>query len=220
MFVARCFVLQSGLISIWHNCWFRDSGMKKIFLITGLLFNLGLFAQEKIDIWHIAVLHIEHQDTTYMMNLPEVVITGRAAGRFRAKIRRYNRLVRHVKKVYPYAKLAAAKMKEYEKEVLAAGSEAEKKRRMKNAEIALKNQFQDDIKKLTFKQGVILIKLIDRETGSTSYDIIKELRGSFNAILWQTVAKIFGYSLRTKYEPYGRDKDIEDIVRKIEKGEL
>ncbi len=194
--------------------------MKKILLITGLLFNLGLFAQEKIDIWHIAVLHIEHQDTTYMMNLPEVVITGRAAGRFRAKIRRYNRLVRHVKKVYPYAKLAAAKMKEYEKEVLAAGSEAEKKRRMKNAEIALKNQFQDDIKKLTFKQGVILIKLIDRETGSTSYDIIKELRGSFNAILWQTVAKIFGYSLRMKYEPYGRDKDIEDIVRKIEKGEL
>ncbi len=189
-------------------------------MIAGILFSLGLSAQEKVDIWHLAVLQIDGQDTTYMMNLPEVIVTGRATGRFRAKIRRYNRLVRYVKKVYPYAKLAAAKMKEYEKEVLAAGSEAEKKRRMKKAEIALKNQFQDDIKKLTFKQGVILIKLIDRETGSTSYDIIKELRGSFNAILWQTVAKIFGYSLRMKYEPYGRDRDIEDIVRKIERGEL
>ncbi|NLI24406.1 MAG: DUF4294 domain-containing protein, partial [Bacteroidales bacterium] len=69
-------------------------------------------------------------------------------------------------------------------------------------------------------QGKLLIKLIDRETGKTSYTLVKELRGSFQAAFWQTVAVIFGSSLKVKYDPQGKDAEIEKIVRKIELGYL
>jgi hypothetical protein len=195
--------------------------MKKIVIFIGLIISVsGIFAQNTIDEWKIAILKIENSDTLYLMNLPTVTIATRAPRHIRKQIKKYNRLVRYVKKVYPYAKLAANKMKEYEQVILSAENEADKRKKMKEAELALKNQFQDDIQKLTFKQGVILIKLIDRETGNSSYEIIKELRGGLSAFVWQTVAKIFGYSLKVKYDPYGEDKEIEGIVQRIERGEI
>ena len=73
---------------------------------------------------------------------------------------------------------------------------------------------------MTYSQGKILIKLIYRETGNSSYDIVKELRGSFSAFIWQTVARIFGYNLKTTYDPAGEDQAIERIVLMIEAGTI
>ena len=73
---------------------------------------------------------------------------------------------------------------------------------------------------MTQSQGRLLIKLIDRQTGQTSYDLVKTLRGSFEAWLWQGVAKLFGNDLKTDYDPQGDDVLVESIVRRIENREL
>jgi hypothetical protein len=73
---------------------------------------------------------------------------------------------------------------------------------------------------MTILQGRILVKLIDRETGHTSYDLVKQLRGSFQAWMWQGVAQLFGNDLKGEYDPQGDDRVIESIVRRIENGEL
>jgi hypothetical protein len=128
------------------------------------------------------------------------------------------RLINNVKKVYPYAKLAAAKMKYYDQLAQKAPNEREKNRINKQAEEDLKNQFEADIKSMTRSQGKLLIKLIDRETGKTSYEIIKLSRGSFRAIFWQSMGSFFGMDLKEKYDKEGDDATIERIVQLIEKG--
>jgi len=91
---------------------------------------------------------------------------------------------------------------------------------MKEAEKQLRKQFQKDVENLTFSQGIILLKLVDRETGKTTYKIVDELRGSLRAFFYQTIARMFGMNLKSHYDPKGKDKDIERIVRMIESGEL
>ena len=86
---------------------------------------------------------------------------------------------------------------------------------MKGVEKQLRKEFQKEIENLTFSQGIILIKLVDRETGKTSYKIINDLRGRMRAFACQAIAKLFKYDLKTQYDPNGTDKEIEKIVRLI-----
>jgi hypothetical protein len=125
----------------------------------------------------------------------------------------------NVKIVYPYAILAAAKLKEYDR-ILAQMSESERSKYTKQMEDQLKSEFSDELKKLTVNQGKILIKLIDRETGKTTYSVVKELRGSFSAFMYQGVALMFSSNLKSEYDPLGDDKMIEDAIKLVESGEF
>ncbi len=138
----------------------------------------------------------------------------------RREERRWNRLVRNVKRVYPYAVIAGNKMNEYEQMLLEASTDRERRRLMKMAEDDLRAQFERDIRNLTFSQGRILIKLIDRQTGQTSYQIIREFRGTISAVFWQSIARIFTANLKDEYDPAGDDRLIEEIVIMIENGDL
>ena len=91
---------------------------------------------------------------------------------------------------------------------------------MKQAEKELKEQFEDDIKGLTHSQGILLIKLIDRETGESSFELIEEFRGKILAVFYQAIGKLFGYDLKMTYDPDGEDKEIEKIVLMIEAGQI
>jgi hypothetical protein len=133
---------------------------------------------------------------------------------------RYDRLVYNIKKVYPYAKLAGNKLREYRDSLEKIPSEKKRKEFIKKAEKELEAEFGNQIRDLTFNQGKILIKLIYRETGNSSYELVKDLRGGFSAFVWQTLAVIFGYDLKTKYDPEGDDKAIEFIVKAIDHGEI
>ena len=133
---------------------------------------------------------------------------------------RLNRLIRNVKKVYPYAKTAGALLRIYDARLEQAKNDAERKRIMKHAEQEIKERYGDSLKKLTFTQGIILIKLIDRETGNTSYGLLQQLRGKFTAFFYQAFARIWGYNLKTRYDPTGKDRKIEAIVKLIEAGKL
>lgn len=134
--------------------------------------------------------------------------------------RKLNRYVRNVKRVLPYAKLAGTKLHEYEAILLEAKSDKERRKIMKQAEKEIAEEYTDDLKDLTFSQGFILIKLIDRETGDTSYDLVQELRGKFTAFFYQAFARLWGFNLKTRYDPTGEDRQLETVVRMIEMGRL
>ena len=134
-----------------------------------------------------------------------------------AQKNKWNRLVRDVKITYPYAKLAGIKLKNYNR-LMDGKSEAEKKALMKKVERELKDEFGPKLSDLTMNQGQLLMKLIDRETGNTSYEIVKELRGSFSAFFWQGLAKIFSSDMKKRYDADGDDRKVEDIITLIEKG--
>jgi len=133
---------------------------------------------------------------------------------------KWDRLKYNVKKVYPYAILAAAKLKEYDNLLAKIPNENERKRYTKLAEKQLKDQFGEELKNLTMTQGRILIKLIDRETGKTTYNIVKDMRGSFSAFMWQGVAVLFSSNLKDEYDGQGEDKAIEEAITLIENGDF
>lgn len=162
----------------------------------------------------------ENGDTTLIVMLPEVEInlmnhyyeiTETAAGR---------RLVRNVKKAYPYAKLAGQKFHEYDTLLLAAKNDAERHRMMKQAEKEITDQYTEELKNLTLTQGAILIRLIDRETGDTSYKVLQELRGKVRALFYQGFARLWGYNLKTEFNPMLNEEDdkIETIVTLLDRG--
>jgi len=159
-------------------------------------------------------------DSIPSINLQEIeIISRRNSLSFWARWR-MNRLIYNVEVAYPYAKTAGILLKMYEKKLKNAKTDVQRKRIMKQAEQEIKKRYGPSLKKLTFMQGIILIKLIDRETGNTSYGLLQQLRGKFTAFFYQAFARLWGYNLKTRYDPKGKDRKIEAIVRLIEAGKL
>lgn len=178
-----------------------------------------LFAQEEqIDRTVVVRAMVEGSDTVPILELPEVIIYERRDFEYLYLKRRYRRMIYNVKKAYPYAQLAGVRLKELDDYLMTLQSEKEQKEYIDLAEKEIMNQFEKEVKKLTITQGIILVKLIDRETGRTSYQVIKELKGGFTAFFWQGIARIFGNNLKVEYDPLDQDKIIEDIVLGIEAG--
>lgn len=157
-------------------------------------------------------------DTTPVIPLKEVNVYALKVIKNKREARRFSRLVRNVKKVYPYAKIAGIKLDKYNDILLKTENERERRKIMKQAENEINEEFGKDLKKLNFSQGKILLKLIDRETENSSFKLVQDLRGKFQAFFWQTFARIFGYNLKVKYDPKGDDRHIEMIVKMIECG--
>lgn len=158
-------------------------------------------------------------DTIPVVSLPAAKATAKRVFKSKKERKKYYRLAYHVKKVLPYAKLAGKRMKEVEAEV-ATMDKRDRKRRMKELEKEIKRDYEGELTKLSFTQGRILIKLLDRETGSISYDIVKEFRGGFTAWFFQGIAKMFDYDLKSEYDAEGDDKMIEEVVLMVERGDL
>lgn len=159
-------------------------------------------------------------DTLPIIYLREITIFPPRVFTSKREAARYTKLIRKIKKVLPYAKLAKLKIMLIEIEMKKIPTEEGRKEFLKIAEKKLRADFEDEIKNMTMSEGRLLIKLIDRETGKTSYELIKQLKGSFNAFLYQQVARLFGENLKDEYDAKGEDKYIEEIVTKIENGEL
>lgn len=133
-------------------------------------------------------------------------------------MRKWRRLVIAVKKVYPIAQTAREKMQDMEDELSRLETKQEQREYIKGIYNEIKAEYTPVLKKMTRSQGRVLIKLIDRETEYTAYEILKEFRGGFVAGFWQTVGKIFGHDLKSGYDKDGEDKMIEQIVVYYEAG--
>lgn len=161
---------------------------------------------------------VEGSDTLPIFELPEVIVYERRDFEYLYLKRRYRRMIRNIKKAYPFAQIAGVKLKKLDDHLATLNNEKEQKAYINQAEKEIMDQFEKQVKRLTVTQGIILVKLIDRETGRTSYQVIKELKGGFTAFFWQGIARIFGNNLKTEYDPENQDKVMEDIVLGIEAG--
>lgn len=133
----------------------------------------------------------------------------------------YYRLVRNVKKVLPYAKLVKMTIFETEEYLMTIKDPKERQEQVNRVEASIKKQYYKKLKnELSYSQGKLLIKLVDRECGQTSYEIVKAFFGPLRAGIYQTFAGLFGASLKKRYDPKGRDRLIERVVLLVEAGQL
>jgi hypothetical protein len=163
---------------------------------------------------------IRNGDTIIVIQLREFEVVSKQIFKNKREEEQYQRLVHNVRRVYPYAKLAGQVYREYDSILAQETNERRKAQLMKQAERDIKKQFESELKKLTVTQGKILVKLLDRETSHSAFNLVRDLRNVFQAYLYQGIGRLFGYNLRTKYDPEGRDRDIENIVQLLERGHL
>ncbi|MFM9943600.1 MAG: DUF4294 domain-containing protein [Bacteroidia bacterium] len=128
---------------------------------------------------------------------------------------KYLRLVRNVKKTLPYAKLTAFKLQMIEDNLSQLKTKRARDKYIKQHEKALKKDFENQLENLSVTQGLLLMKLIHRETGQTTFEILKKYRGSAKAMMWQTFAKFYGSNTKGTYDPV-EDYQIEHIIRSLE----
>ncbi len=169
---------------------------------------------------YVARAEIINGDTVWVADLDEVYIFPEKTFENLRQQRRYNRLIMNVKKAYPWAKMAGQLMQDVNDHLATLPTEKEQDEYLKTVEKDLLDNYTEEMKKLTVTQGKILIKLVYRETGETSYEIVEIYRGKFTAFFWQALARLFGSNLKLGYDPYGEDRLIEEIVVQLEHGQL
>lgn len=125
---------------------------------------------------------------------------------------KYRRLRYNVLKVLPYARFAGQRYRQLERDLAVTPDKRKQKVLVKGCEKEVKDLFNSKIKDLSISQGEVLIKLIDRETGNSSYELAKQMKGNVSAFVFQSIARIFGHDLKNKYDP-DEDRDIEYIIR-------
>ena len=163
--------------------------------------------------------YVDNNDTIAIIDLKEVYIYAPYNFKNNREKIKYMKLVRDVKRTLPYAKLVYETLIETY-EYIQYMPEKEQQEHLKRMEKELFKQYKPELKKLTLSQGKLLIKLINRECNQSSYSIVKAFLGSFRAGFWNFFAGIFGASLKTEYDPDGKDAMIEKIVILVENGQI
>lgn len=184
-----------------------------------MLLPLTAGAQEKQE--KLMQYIVSGNDTTYVAELPAAKVYERLPKQKGRQWRQYYRLVHNFSKVYPYA-VAAKKMVEEADSTIAAGNmrRGQKDRYVNEKQKELFEVFEKPMRGLTVSQGALLMRLIDREVGKSSYMIIKDYKNGMAAGFWQGIAKIFGTDLKRPYDPEGEDAPVEELVKKWEDGEF
>ena len=161
-------------------------------------------------------------DSNLHVDLKEVKIKGRKRKKRKhyRSTRRYWRTIRNIRIAYPYAEMANQTIGDLSNKLEFISSKRERRKLIRQEYKGLMKAYKKPMMKLKISQGKLLMKLIDRETGNSSYKHLKELKGSTTAIFWQAIASMFGTSLKSKYEPEGKDWMVEEILERMKKGEL
>ncbi|MEZ5000105.1 MAG: DUF4294 domain-containing protein [Bacteroidales bacterium] len=152
--------------------------------------------------------------------LDDVDVVKRIGMRDRFQWWRYRRLVYNVQKVYPYCIVVRESLSAVNDTLVSIPDDRRRRQYLKDYEKQVFREYEDDMRSMTITQGRILIKLIDRETTNSSFELIREYRGSVSAVFWQGIARIFGTNLKEKYDPAGDDYLIERVILEIEAGRI
>ncbi|MFP4555493.1 MAG: DUF4294 domain-containing protein [Bacteroidales bacterium] len=198
----------------------------KLLLVTVFLLAISssyhLYGQipRTIDGKQMLPIRVVNGDTLPNINLRQVVVFPDRKFSNKRDYRRYRRLIRNLKVVYPYVQVAKYKISEMDAHYRTLDSDAAKRAYVKQVEKELREEFEGQLVKLTFSQGRLLIKLIDREIGRTSYAVIRDLRGGFSAVFWQAVARVFGSNLKAEFDAYGDDMLLNELIILHEHGLL
>ena len=163
---------------------------------------------------------IYNGDTIPYVKLPTVYIFKPLKFKNKREMAKYYKLIRDVKKVLPISKEINRAIIETYEYLQTIPTEKERQKHLKAVEKGLKEQYTPRMKKLSFAQGKLLIKLVDRQTNSTSYELVKAFMGPFKAGFYQTFAALFGASLKKQYDPTGDDALTERVILMVENGQL
>ena len=157
-------------------------------------------------------------DTIPLIHLPEIFVFKPIKFKNKREEQRYTKLVRDVKKTLPYAKLVYATLIETYEYMETLPNDESREQHLKKMEKDLFKEYKPVLSKLSLSQGKLLLKLINRECNQSSFDLLKAYLGSFRAGFWNFFASIFGASLKTEYDPTGKDYEIERVVILVERG--
>ena len=157
------------------------------------------------------------------INLDEVMLLHKLKFDSKKDRIRYLILRRKTIKVYPYAKMAADRLDSLNTRLELMTKERDKRRYTKMIQKYIEGEFSDELKKMTRTEGQILVKLIHRQTGRTTFELVKELRNGWRAFWYNTTASMFDISLKKEFDPVNEKEDylIEDILqRNFQSGRL
>ncbi len=170
----------------------------------------------KNDTLFVEAIWYEGEMMTYK-ELEMVWVSNMSEKQLAKYIEKWTRLRNAVYVTYPYARTAGATLNEMNSYLTKIPSNNQRKDYIKTREKELKSQFTDPLSNLSVYQGKVLMKLINRQTGNNCYNIIKEYRGGFSARFWQTIAFVFGSSLKQDYDLADlTDRQIENFVKEID----
>jgi len=196
-----------------------------VVLIMVSAFSLNVSAQERADSiampkTHRQVYIIVENDTIPMFSLRPVHVFSPMKFKDKKERMQYTKLVRDVRKTYPYARMISSSIIETYEYMQTLPDDKTRQKHLEEVQKYMMDEYKPKMKKMTKNQGKILMKLVDRECNTSSYNIVKALLGSFRADVYNTFAGLFGNSLKVKYDPDGKDADIERIVIQLEEGTL
>jgi len=164
--------------------------------------------------------YLDGNDTVAIVQLPAVYIFPEIKFKNKKEQQRYTKLVRDVKKTLPYAKLIYNTLIETYEYIETMPDEKSREAHLKRMEKELFKEYKPELKKLTLSQGKLLIKLVDRECNQSSYNLVSAYLGKFRAGFWNLFAGIFGASLKSEYDPKGKDALTERVVLLVESGQI
>lgn len=191
--------------------------MRKLFVILLISITTQAEAQWKAgqhDTLWVPYIIYEGDTMTYKV-MDMVSVFGKMTDEQRSYLKKWTRLRNAVYVTYPYAKKASFIINDVIMHLGKIHDEQQRKKYLSTREKELKKEFTEPLTALSVYQGKILMKLINRQTHNNCYDLIKEYRGGFTARFWQTVAWVFGSSLKQEYDPTGSDAEMESIVQEV-----
>ena len=200
--------------------------MKKRFNILAGVLLLSLIAiqsnaqDNKSAGGYLVPVCIYKGDTIPSITLPDVYIFKPLKFRNDKERKEYYRLVYNVKKTFPISQEINRTIIETYEYLQTLPNEKIRQKHIKRVEKGLKEQYTARMKKLSFAQGKLLIKLVDRQSNQTSYELVKAFMGPFKAGFYQTIAALFGASLKKQYDPTGDDALTERVILLVESGQL
>ena len=186
-------------------------------LYSILVFFCGWFAYSQIDSTEVNFVKLKGDEAfKSSIELKEVYVFAPLKFKDSKAIYRYLLLKRRTLKVYPYAKLAADKLIELNDSIVDIKKKRHQKRYLREMQHYIEDEFSEELKKLTRSEGQILIKLVHRQTGSSTYDLVKELRSGWRAFWYATTAKMFNLNMKAEFHPDHIHEDylIEDILQR------
>lgn len=193
---------------------------KLIYALLLLVLGTGTLTAQKKNGTFLPFI-IEGKDTVFIDELPASKVYPKLPKQKGKEWRKYYRLVHNFSKVYPYALVARTLVEEADSTIATDNlKRAKKDKYVSKVQKELFTVFEKPMRGLTVSQGALLMKLIDREVGKSSYAIIKDYKNGMAAGFWQGIAKMFGTDLKKPYDPEGDDRNTEELVKIWEAGEF
>lgn len=166
------------------------------------------------------MLQVSKTDTFYLARMQDVYVYPQMVFKSKKQERFYWRTVRDVKKTLPFAKELTREMQVADQQLALQPDDKARRKWWRQYEKYLFKKYESSFRGMTASQGQMLMKLMDRESDRTSYELIKQYRGKASANFWQFVAKLFKNDLKEEYDADDKDRIVERVINLVEAGQL